>query len=144
MYRNSQQWAVVKSTVEAYNDLKATFESFTGLMQKALSKDTLYRVSFVPESPVAFLLTFFDRLTIDVDFEMVTDKLGKPRGRIMFRAPCQSVIKTLYFDTAGDATKEIHNTMAELSLLEVSGIDDIVYQLVQVIIADDLAFPVVE
>lgn len=144
MFSIMQRRTVVHEKVGAYNNLKSVFTAFSESLQKVLSKDTLYRISFMPESPSNFTLIFFDRVAVDVDFTMVMDEAKNPHGRLMFTSPGMNTFATYYFDNAGNLTNSICQRISDINMLDTPGIDSLIFLIVEKIVNDDIAFEVVK
>jgi len=144
MFNIMQRRTVINKTVGAYNTFKSLFTAFSEALQKVLSKDTLYRISFMPESPSNFTLIFFDRVTVDVDFTMVMDEVKNPHGRLLFVSPGMNIFATYYFDNAGNLTTNICQSISDINMLDAQGIDSLIFQIVEKIVNEDIAFEVVK
>lgn len=142
MHRCNDRRGKINGMVALYNEFKATFGKFCKEIGKALTADTLYNVGFKQASPVSLLLTFFDRVEMAVTFEPVLDDSGDLRARIVATVE-EEVVKILYFDRGGRVTESVGQTMSNINMLSLPGINLLVLFFIDQLIERGMAFETV-
>ena len=142
MYKCNDRRDAIHAVIAAHSSLKKTFDRFSDELRKALESDTLYNVQFRQESPVCFELIFFDNVNVVFVFETVTDSGGNLHGSITATTG-SDIIKVLYFNQQGNITESINQTMSNLNMLGLPGINALVLYFVDLLIQSKRAFKTV-